>query len=349
MGVHGPQETVETPDFERGLFVSDKVGKEFAAVGSSGALVSLVMTQGFAMLFIVPVVVFFGLRNLAGVAVFYAGLVSGVLGVVIVILGIVMLRRVNQSDGGTKGGGFFRDESDSRYRVRAVIPPKRRSARVMRWVEAAVYAEMRDEEPVRADELEMVRGGFDPIIVRPWFGIKRGKAFWWTAVVCGLVCTLGMLQLLSLIMGGWGAMLKSSGMMGYAMTGAAMVSGLVCAELIWPVYVRLVPGRLDVFHYGFLGSGEPEVETHDLKLKGVCVDFGSYTIALEPERPAGKPLPALVQAKRWPHGQTLPEGHVPRYVCVALVVGRRELAQRVIQAARTDEATPGVSETELGG
>jgi hypothetical protein len=339
----------EMPDFARGLSVSDKVGKEFAAVGSSGALVSLVMTQGFAMLFIVPVVVFFGLRNLAGVAVFYAGLVSGVLGLVVVILGIVMLRSVNRSDGGTKGGGFFRDESDSRYRVRAVIPPKRRSARVMRWVEAAVHAEMRDEEPVRADELEMVRGGFDPIIVRPWFGIKRGRAFWWTAVVCGLVCSLAMLQLLSLIMGGWGAMLKSSGMMGYAMTGAAMVSGLVCAELIWPVYVRLVPGRLDVFRYGFLGSGRPEVETHDLKLKGVCVDFGSYTIAIEPERPAGEPLPALVQAKRWPHGQTLPEGYMPRYVCVALVVGRRELAQRVIQAARTDEATPGVSETELGG
>ena len=145
------------------------------------------------MLFLVPVVVFFGLRNLAGVAVFYAGLVSGVLGVVIVILGVVMLRSVNRSDGGAKGGGFFRNESDSRYRVRAVIPGKRRSVRVMRWVEAAVHAEMRDEEPVRADELESVRGGFDPIIVRPWFGTRRGKAFWWTAVVCGLVCTMAML------------------------------------------------------------------------------------------------------------------------------------------------------------
>jgi len=345
-GAHGDTETV---DFARGLFVSDKVGKEFAAMGSSGALVSLVMTQGFAMLFLVPVVVFFGLRNLAGVAVFYAGLVSGVLGVVIVILGVVMLRSVNRSDGGAKGSGLFRDECDSRYRVRAVIPGKRRSARVMRWVEAAVHAEMRDEEPVRADELESVRGGFDPIIVRPWFGTKRGKAFWWTAVVCGLVCSLGMLQLLSLIMGGWGTMLKNSGLLGYAMTGAGMVSGLLCAELIWPVYMRLVPGRLDLFRYGFLGSGEPEVETHDLKAQGVCVDFGSYTIAIEPERPVGEGLPALVQAKRWPHGQTLPEGYVPRYVCVALVAGRRELAQRVIQAARTDEATPGVSETELGG
>ncbi len=327
----------------------ERPGHEFASVGSSGALVSLVMTQGFAMLFLVPVVVFYGLRNLAGVAVFYAGLVSGVLGVVIVILGVVMLRSVNRSSGGAKGGGFFRNESDSRFRVRAVIPPKRRSARVMRWVEAAVHAEVRDEEPVRADELESVRGGFDPIIVRPWFGIKRGRAFWWTAVVCGLVCSLGMLQLLSLIMGGWGTMLKNSGLLGYAMTGAGMVSGLLCAELIWPVYMRLVPGRLDLFRYGFLGSGEPEVETHDLKAQGVCVDFGSYTIALEPERPVGEGLPALVQAKRWPHGQTLPEGSVPRYVCVAMVVGRRELAQRVIQAARTDEVTPGVSETELMG
>lgn len=341
------QEQPDQTDFDLGLYVSDKVGHEFAGVGSSGTLVSLVMTQGFAMLFLIPVVAYFALRNLAGASALIAWVGSGLLGAVVLVLGFVMLRSLNQSS--YTGGGFFKNESDSRYRVRAVIPKKRRNDRVMRWVEAAVHAEVRDVEPLRADELETVRGGFDPIVVRPWFGIKRGRPFWWTAVVCGLVCSAGLLQLMSLLMGGWGAMMKSTGFLGYAVTGAGMVSGLVCAELIWPVYLRLVPGRLDLFRYGFLGSGEPEVETHDLRTQGVCMDFGSYTLALEPERPVGEPLPGLVRGKRWPYGQTLPEGYVPRYVCVAMVVGRRELAQRVIQAARTDEATPVVSETELGG
>lgn len=343
-GQHGQH---EQPDFDRGLFVSDKVGHEFAAVGSSGVLVSLVMTHGFAMLFLIPVAAYFTLRNLAGASAWIAWLGSGLLGAAVMLVGFMLLRGLNQSN--YKGGGFFRSESDSRYRVRAVIPPKRRSARVMRWVEACVHAEVLEVEPVRADELEMVRGGFDPIVVRPWFGIKRGRAFWWTAVVCGLVCAAGLLQMMSMLMGGWGALVKNTGFMSYAVTGAGMVSGLVCAELIWPVYLRLVPGRLDLFRYGFLGSGEPEVETHDLRTQGVCMDFGSYTLAMEPQRPVGEPLPALVKGKRWPYGQTLPDGYMPRYVCVAMVVGRRELAQRVIQAARTDEATPVVSERELGG
>ena len=137
--------------------------------------------------------------------------------------------------------------------------------------------------------------------------------------------------------------------MGYALTGAGIVGGLMCAEFVWPVYLRLVPGRIDIFRYGFLGSGEPEVETHDLKKQGVCMDFGSYTMVLEPEREVGEPLPALVKAKKWPHGQVLPDDYQPRYVSVALVVGRREIAERVIQAARTAEETPPVSETSLTG
>lgn len=339
----------ETPDYARGLFVCEKPGHEFASVGSSGALVSLIATQGFAMLFLVPIVVFFSLRNLMGASTLVAGLAAGVLGAIIMGGGLVLLVRVS----GTryKQGTYLKSETDSRYRVRAVIPKRRQTGKVMRWAEAAVHGEVRDgaERVVEASELEYVRGGFDPIIVRPWFGLRRDRRFWATATVMGFVSAGLLLQMLSLLMGGWSGVLKSSGLMGYAMTGAGMVGGLVCAELIWPVYLRLVPGRLDVFRYGFLGSGDAAVETHDLRAEGVCVDFGTYTMALEPARPVGEPLPKLEQSKRWPHGQVLPADYQPRYVSLALVPGRREIAQRLIQAARTDEPTPAVSETELMG
>ncbi len=342
-----PVEMQDTPDFARGLYVCDKPGHEFASVGSSGVLVSLIMTQGFAMLFLLPVVVYFVLRDIVGAADLVAILVAVGLGALIIFAGIMLLTRVNRAN--YKGGQYIKSQTDSRYRVRAVIPKKRQTVRVMRWAEAAITAELGEEAPMNAAELETIRGGFDPIVVRPWFGFKRDKRFWWTAVPMGLLSAAVLLGLLSLLMGGWSGVLKSSGFMGYALTGAGMVGGLLSAELMWPIYMRLVPGRIDFFSYGLLGSGTPTVETHDLKTQGVCADFGTYTMALEPARPVGEPLPALVQAKRWPHGQALPEDYQPRYVCVALVPGRREIAQRVIQAARTDEPTPVVSVTELGG
>jgi len=335
-------------DFARGLNVCAKPGHEFASVGSSGMLVSLIATQGFAMLFLVPVLAFFVLRNVVGAPTWVAVVSAVALAVPILVGGIWLLLHLNQGRG--KSGAYLKNESDSRFRVRVVIPKKRQNAMVMRWVDAAVHGEVREEgdKPITADDLEMVRGGFDPIVFRPLFGVKREARFWRTAMVMGLISAMVLLGLISLLLGGWREVLSASGFMGYAITGGAMVGGVVCAEFMWPVYIRLVPGRLDVFRYGFLGSGEARVETHDLKKQGVCVDYGSYVASIEPERPVGETLPALVQGKRWPHGQTLPDDFRPFYFSVAMTPGRREIAQRVIQAARTDEATPPVSEHDLG-
>ena len=136
--------------------------------------------------------------------------------------------------------------------------------------------------------------------------------------------------------------------LGYPAMGLIMVGGIVAAELMWPVYVRLVPGQLDVFRYGFLGSGKPVVESFDLRKVGVCVDFGGYVIGIEPERAVGEPMPELVQKKRWPNGQAFPEGYQPMYFIVGLLRSRREFAQRLVQAARTDGPTPPVSMERLG-
>ena len=309
-------------------------------------MVHLVISQGFALLFLGPVVAHHIMLRVVGTSSLVAGAIAGFVGVVTMGGAVIMMRRVNQSN--YTGGGYFKNESDSRFRVRAVIPKKRRTNRVMHWLESTLDAEFGEDEPVRTEDLDSELGGFEPIVVRPWFGIKRDKAFWWTAAVGGVLCAAGLLQFFSLLMGGWGAMLRNMGLFSYAIIGTRIVSGLAAAELIWPVYLRLVPGRLDIFRYGLLGAGAPEVETHDLKRAGVCMDFGTYTIVIEPEREVGQPLPALVQSKKWPHGQTLPPGFVPRYVCIALVIGRREIAERVIHAARTNEATPVVSETKLG-
>jgi hypothetical protein len=344
--VENTEKTEIEPDFGRGLFVCQKPGLEFAGTGSAGLAIGFIGTQVFAMMFLVPVIGFFVMRNLMGVPAWVAGVIAGVISVGVVGVGLVFLMKINK--GNRKQGAHFMSESDSRYRVRAVIPNKRRDGRVMQWAQHAAQGAIGDGEMVSEDELAMVRGGFEPMVVRPWFGIKRDRKYWWTFVVMFLVVGLSAVYMLGLLFGGAGSVFSTVGFMGYALIGLAAVGGALGAELIWPVYVRLVPGQLDFFRYGFLGSGEPVVESIDLRTVGVCVDFGGYMISLEPARAVGEPLPALVMGKRWPYGKTFPEDYQPIYFSATLVRNRREFAQRLVQAARTDEPTPAVSMERLG-
>gem|GEM_PF-2333726 len=336
----------ENADFGRGMYVCSKPGVEFAGTGSAGMVIGLVGTQVFAAMMIFPILGFFVLRNLFGVAPWIAGVFAGVISVVFVTIGLMFLFRINKVN--RNQGSYFKSESDSRYRVRVVIPKKQRDSRVHRWVQLASEGALRDEEKVTEDDLTMIRGGFEPLIIRPWFGVKRDRVYWWTCAIMFVVVGFAVLYALTFLFGGWRGLLDSIGIMGYALTGLMLLGGVVIAEVIWPVYIRLVPGQIDVFRYGFLGSGAANVESFDLRKVGVCVDFGGYIISLEPEREVGEALPSLVQAKRWPHGQAFPEDFTPTYFAIPLVLNRRIFAQRLIQASRTDEPTPPVSMSTLG-
>ncbi|MBL4697552.1 MAG: hypothetical protein JKX70_01840 [Phycisphaerales bacterium] len=340
--------TDENHDFERGLFVCEKPGHEFVGAGAAGTTIGLIGTQVFATMFLVPVLGFFVLRNLFGVSGLAAGIFAGVVSIGVVIFGIVFLLKINKINRKQGQGTYFKNESDSRYRVRAVIPKKKQDSGIVRWVQLASEGGVGDDNMVSEDELETIRGGFEPIIVQPWFGMRRSRGYWWAFAVMSVVVCVGFLYGATFLIGGWLAMLQAIGFLGYGVMGLAMVGGVISAELLWPIYLRLVPGQLDIFRYGFLGSGTPKVESIDLRTVGVCVDFGGYIVAIEPARPIGEPIPALVQAKRWPNGQAFPEGYKPMYFTVALLRSRRLFAQRLIQAARTDEPTPPVSMERLG-
>ncbi len=345
MGEH-TEKTENPPDFARGLYVCEKPGIEFVGAKTAGAGIGLIGAQLFMMILLVPLIGFFVLRNLMGVPVSVAGMIAGVVGVGVMLAGSVCLLRINSLRG--KHGMHFTNVSDSRYRVRVVIPKRRQTGALLRWVELAIEGTAKDPHVVSEEALDMVRGGFEPMIVRSWFGLARDRAYWWTFGVMSLVVGVVFVYGLTLLFGGWNGLLGVISFFGYPTVGLAMVGGVVAAELMWPVYVRLVPGQLDIFRYGFLGSGKPRVESFDLHKVGLCVDFGGYTIAIEPERPVGEPLPGLVQSKRWPYGQAFPEGSKPMYFIAIAVPNRHIFAQRLVQAARTDEPTPRVSMDRLG-
>jgi len=71
------EKTDENHDFERGLFVCEKPGHEFVGAGAAGTTIGLIGTQVFAMMFLVPVLGFFVLRNLFGVSGLAAGIFCG--------------------------------------------------------------------------------------------------------------------------------------------------------------------------------------------------------------------------------------------------------------------------------
>lgn len=59
---------------------------------------------------------------------------------------------------------------------------------------------------------------------------------------------------------------------------AAMSFAALPLAWMWPVYLRIAPGRLDVFKYGFLGRGAPRVKKFDVRVDRVMLDVRSNTI-----------------------------------------------------------------------
>lgn len=67
---------------------------------------------------------------------------------------------------------------------------------------------------------------------------------------------------------------------------AAMVVSAGVAAFVCPTYVRVAPGVLDVFHFGILGTGEPEVVRYDLRKAKVHVHVPNKFVRIEfPDRP----------------------------------------------------------------
>jgi len=60
----------------------------------------------------------------------------------------------------------------------------------------------------------------------------------------------------------------------YAIGLAAATIGGVSTAFVWPTYLRVVPGRLDVLRAGILGRGVRAAERHDLRSSAVLVDLG---------------------------------------------------------------------------
>lgn len=156
---------------------------------------------------------------------------------------------------------------------------------------------------------ELRAAPFEPVIAPVYFALRGNKAVVITAwVIVSLAVCAGYFYVKRHL--GW----IGGGHVQFYEWWACF--GLTAAPLafFWPTYVRVSPGRLDVFEYGPLGSGTPRVTTYDLRLHRVLINLPGSTIILTPDSGESRvidlgmwsPKPydlyrAVFEAARWKH------------------------------------------------
>lgn len=334
----GAPETL--PDFDRAVHIADRPGKEFESLRGSGISAHTVVAMSFMPIVCLGVVVHLTLTRSFGLPFAVSLLFCTALTAAALALAFAHVLR----PGDAWEDFASQTRTDTRYRVRAVIPRNRRTRRLAGWAHR-ITGRVPSALPGDASELDSELGGFEPVIVRPWLGVARPRAHWNAAGVLAAL-TLSGLAFMHWHDGTFGAMFSTPRIWAYAgVTGAVALGG---AELLFPVYLRLCPGRLEVLRYPPFG-GAPAVTTFDLRAVGLCVDFDTAMVAIEPPRPPGTPVPPTVLSDRWPYHPRHPDGHRPFYVCVALCPERSEFCRRLVQAALTETPAPPLPHDGLTG
>jgi hypothetical protein len=175
---------------------------------------------------------------------------------------------------------------------------------------------------------------FEPVIVRLLFAANSGAAFIWTWVAASLG-SVGLIYLISIAPG-----IKmtlgpvSIWSFGYFVFAFAGFFGALVAAAIFPTYLRIVPGRVDVLKFGVLGRGLRSLETFNVREARV-------EILLK--------VGAAVVGPHQPHERT--DGVAPkrRAIIFAGSFERAKLARAILAAAVSEHPTPPLPDDALVG
>ncbi len=84
---------------------------------------------------------------------------------------------------------------------------------------------------------------------------------------------------------------------GYTTLVAGCALGRASRAFVWPTYLRVSPGRLEVMQYGVLGIGKPRVRIHDLRTSRVGLRVNGALIVFPAGSEEGEVFPAA--SSRW--------------------------------------------------
>jgi len=158
-------------------------------------------------------------------------------------------------------------------------------------------------------------------------GVVRGAM--WPIAVLYVVLTVAATLVILAVQNGNPVLRPFAGAAPGAVTPFHFWAGMAVAILpfmyLWPAYLRVVPGRLDIIEYGFLGSGKPRVRRIDLRDADVLVVSEMRTFRV------GAP------------------GREPMTVQCGVTLRWHELVRAVFNAARSGHPAPAMPDDELVG
>lgn len=125
--------------------------------------------------------------------------------------------------------------------------------------------------------------GFEPSIFRITFAVEPRYRSTLKVVTLVGVCMAGII-LLEELLAGQGVIAATPAYLG-------IVIGRFSRAFIWPTYLRVSPGRLDVLQYAFLGIGRPRVRTYDLRTSRVALHVHGHLAVFPRNADTGELFP----------------------------------------------------------
>lgn len=264
------------PDFLRDIHCARIAGGKFArrkhfADIQRLAILRVMTIPGFFWVGVVitAALVVGGVLNRVGGLV--AGILAGALFLSLLAPLILWIKRRNAPKAPGEAKALLADASDDRYRLRVISTPR------LIWALRGL-----SNQPFEPVVFPIVYA----VPMRRWIAV----ALWITLSAVGYVL--------------WWWLKSKVDFGGFMMRGPLQtwevwgVMALAAAPFIWawPAYLRVSPGRIDLFRYPFLGAGRPSVVTFDIRQARIlCQAHGehAYILITPPNAP-----PASIQLSR---------------------------------------------------
>jgi len=191
--------------------------------------------------------------------------------------------------------------------------------------------------------LKDVRSGFEPEIARVPLAVgldPAARPLAWVGGVLGLLCA----ALFELV---FHRTLVELSLAIWFVMGMTALGAVGLPEFVFPTYVRVMPGRLDVIRAPLLGGGLVMVKSFDLRRRPLVLV--GPVIFIEPEREEGEVAPPKVRGAKWPYTFAYPDDFVPDAVSLTLTPERRRILLATIWGATTEAPTPDIPADSLIG
>ncbi|MFI4873104.1 MAG: hypothetical protein ACIARQ_14925, partial [Phycisphaerales bacterium JB061] len=129
--------------------------------------------------------------------------------------------------------------------------------------------------------------------------------------------------------------------------GMGCVGAISLPEFVYPTYLRIIPGRLDVIRAPIVGDSLKIIQRFDLREPSISI-IGPV-VFIETSRPRGAPPPKRMESPKWPNHLIYPPDFKPEAVSLHLSPTRQKLLRAIVRAAITEAPTPSITDDKLLG